>query len=113
MPAPTRVGTETIDNSSANRDPASFTHTTTATTDLLLVCVLIEGAEAVTGTPTFDSNNLTLIRDTGDTSDNADVRIYIYGLISPGAVTNGTVAVDFVSNVNPSAICCINYTDLA
>ena len=110
MPAPSRVGTETINNSSVNRDPISFTHTTTADTDLLLVCLLVEGAEAVTGTPTFDSNNLTLIRDTGDTSSNSDVRIFVYGLISPGAVTNGTVSIDMTSNVNPSAVACINYT---
>ncbi len=109
MVAPTRVGTETINQSSANRDPASFSHTTTVDTDLLLVCVLIEGAEAVAGTPTFDGNDLTLIHDTG-VEGFSDVRIYIYGRVSPGSVT-GTVSVDFDSNVNPSAVCCINYKD--
>ncbi len=104
----TRVGTETINNSSSSRDPASFSHTTTADTDLLLVCVLIEGNEAVNGTPTFDGNDLTLIRDTGSTGSNGDVRVYVYGMVSPGAVT-GTVSVDFTSSVNPSAVACINY----
>ena len=107
--AVTRVGSETIDNSSANRDPASFSHTTTSDTDLLLVCVLIEGNEAVDGTPTFDSSNLTLIRDTGDTTSNSDVRIYVWGIVTPGAKT-ATISVNFTSNVNPSAICCINYS---
>ncbi len=105
---PTRVGSETIDNSSTGRDPASFSHTTTADTDILLVCILIEGAEAVTGTPTFDGDNLTLIHDTGSTGDNSSVRVYIYGKVSPGAKT-ATISVDFVSSVDPSAISCINY----
>ena len=110
MVAPTRVGTETIQNGSTSRSAESFSHTTTADTDILLVCVFIEGNEAVSGTPTFDGNDLTLIRDTGSTGAAADVRAYVYGQLAPGAVT-GTLAVSFTSTVNPDAVVCINYKD--
>lgn len=110
MPAPSRVGTETIDNSSSNRDPATATHTTTSDTDLLLVCVITLGNENVTGTPTFDSDNLTLIHDVGQ-NNSSDVRIQIWGIVSPGAKT-ATVSVDFISGVDPSVLAMINYKDV-
>lgn len=111
MVAPTRVGADTISNSSVNRNPISFTHTTTSDTDILIVCILVEGGEFVdTPTPTFNSVDMTEIADTGSQS-NSDVRLYAYGLVSPGAVTNGTVNFDFGSNLNPSAAVALNYTD--
>jgi len=109
-PTITRVGSETINNSSSDVSSHSYSHTTTAATDLLLLVVHIEGAESVSGTPTFDGDDFTLIRDTGDTSSNTDVRSYIYGQVSP-TVTTGTVAISFTTIVNPSASICVNYTN--
>lgn len=110
MPAPSRVGTPTINTSSANRTSVSFSHTTTGDTDLLLVTFILEGGETISGTPQFNSSDLTLIRDTGSTSNLADVRVYVYGMVSPGAVT-ANITATFTSNVNPSVVICRNWAD--
>lgn len=110
MVAPSRVGTPTIDTSSSNRSSVSFSHTTTSATDLLTVAFMIEGAESISVTPQFNGNDLDLIHDTGSTADNNDVRIYVYGMVSPGAVT-GNITATFTTVVNPSAIICRNWTD--
>ncbi len=104
-----RVGTETITNSSANAGDHSYSHTTTSDTDLLLLTVFLEGSEVITTTPTFDGDDFTLIRDTGDTGNNADVRVFVYEFRSPAAKT-ATIFVDFTGNVNPSASIAVNYS---
>jgi hypothetical protein len=110
-----RTGTFTVDHSTAVTLTHNYTHTTTADTDLLLVFVHVEGIEAVSGTPTYNAASMTLIQDQGAAVDNNDTREYVYGIVSPGAVVDGTVDVDFASNVNPSTSWAINYhgTDTA
>lgn len=110
MVAPSRVGTPTIDTGSAFRQNISFSHTTTSDTDLLLVTFILEGAKGINPTPQFDGADLTLIRDTGDTGSNNDVRVLIYGMVSPGAVT-ANVTATYANNNNPDAIIVRNWTD--
>lgn len=107
MPVPAETGTRTINTSSSNRSSATFSHTTPADCSLLLLAIIIEGAEATTGTPTFNGNNLTLIEDF-TVGPNSNVGIEIWGLIAPGSQT-GNIVVNYVSNVNPDAIIALNY----
>lgn len=112
--AVTQVGSHTTENSSSSVGSHSYSHTTTADTDLLVLVVQLEGNEEVDGTPTWNSLNFTLIDAGTDTGSNGDTRTYIYGMVSPGAAT-ATVSISFLSNCDPSMSACINYagTDTA
>ena len=111
MAEPSRVGTSTIDVSSSNRSSVSFSHTTTADTDLLLVSFGVRGNESISVTPQFNSSDLTLVHDTGDTGSATDIRIYVYGVVAPGAVT-ANVTATYASSVNPDFVICRNWTDV-
>jgi len=110
MPAPSRTGSETFNDSSSAVTSHSYSHTTTSDTSLLLLVIHIEGNESISGTPTFDSANFTLITSQSATGSNGDTRSFIYGMVSPGAKT-ATISISFASNVNPSTSICINYKD--
>jgi len=64
-------------------------HTTDGFTDILLCFEAMEGNENPQATEfcTFDGDDLTLIHDTGSTGSNTDVRILVYGMVSPGPKT--------------------------
>jgi len=73
-------------------------HTTTSDTDLLLAFIGFEGNEAINPTTgcQYDGVDLTQIGDSGSTGDNSDIRIYTYGMVSPGANTaNGRTAYQY------------------
>jgi len=106
---PVEVGTRTINNSSSNTTQHLFSHTTTIDTDILIVWIHIEGNEAISGTPQFNSTNMTLIGDTGSTGSNADTRTLCYGIVGQSNVT-ANVDVNFTSNSNPSAVIAVNYS---
>lgn len=110
MVAPSRTGTGTTSPSSSNRNNLSISHTSTADTDMLIAAFIIEGQEEVTTTPQFDGNDMTLIHDTGPEAA-SDVRVLIYGIVSPGAVT-ANVTITFASNVNPSVVFITNWKDV-
>lgn len=83
-------------------------HTTTVDTDLLLHFVAVEGAEAPDAAPSlFDIGGTdqagTLLADTGDTGSNGDVRILVYGYLSPATVVNADVRFDGAFSLNPIA----------
>ena len=82
-------------------------HTTTANTSLLLCCWAIEGNENPHATLpcTFEASPLTLIADTGATGSNADVRILVHGMVSPGAVTDGDTINEWLFSASP--ICAV------
>jgi len=103
-----RVAPLTIDNSTAGVTSHSFSHTTTGDTDLLLLYVHIEGNESVSGLPTFDGADFTVIQEQASTGNNGDTRSHVYGLISPGKKT-ATIAVSFASSSDPSCCICVNY----
>jgi len=108
----TEVGTRTIATVAA-ATPGSTnnqTHTTTSNTDLLLALVSMEGNEQVTlslNEVQFNSVDLTQIHDTGATGSNGDVRIYIYGIVSPGAAT-ATAKTSIQGNGSPLATVWLN-----
>lgn len=83
------VGTRSVAIVTA-ADGAQFTnnisHTSTSDTDILVAFLGMEGAEAITSCD-YDDVAMTLIHDTGTTGSNSDVRIYVYGMVSPGAKT--------------------------
>jgi len=96
----TEVGTRSVATVTAAEGAQAtnnVSHTTTSDTDLLLAFVGVEGNEVVTATTgcQYDAVNMTLIRDTGLTGSNSDIRVYVYGMISPGANTaNARTAFD-------------------
>lgn len=89
-------------------------HTTTSDTDLLIVCVAIEGNDNlepsnpirfdISGTNTA----LTLISDSGAATDGTDVRSYVYGLISPDTIDPANCRVDVQFSTNQIASVWIN-----
>jgi len=86
------VGTRTVKSKSHDAGAGSVnneSHTTTNDTDLLLCLQAIEGNEDPHATDfcSFDGDDLTLIRDTGSTGDNGDIRLLAYGMVSPDAKT--------------------------
>ena len=89
-------------------------HTTTSDTDLLLCCVAVEGNEnpSPTNPCRFDLSGsdtaLTLISDSLSTGSNAGVRTLIYGMVSPGAVTDAQVRFSVEFSANPFAHVWVN-----
>lgn len=96
--------TETVSPESSSVSLLNGIHTTTSDTDLLLCLVAIKGNEALEAAPLFDiggtDQSLTLISDIGGQGSNGAIRTMVYGLISPGAVTNANVRVDVEFSAN-------------
>lgn len=112
MAAPSRVGTETTfiaGGSGSGASSISFSHTTTAATNILIVAFAVEGNNSISSVQ-FNSTNMTLIRDTGSTADSRDIRIYIYGMVSPGNTTANVTATHSDAN-DPVIARCTNWTD--
>jgi hypothetical protein len=111
-----RLSTVSQNKITASTSTLDFTHTVDTGTDLLIVAIALEGDEELsfpTGWPVWDSagvnESLTQIRDTGDTGSAGDVRVYVYGLVSPTAKT-ATISMTSSSNVNPAWCCAVNYS---
>ena len=108
----TRLSTVTQNKISSSSAVGDFQHTVDAGTDLLILVVAVEGKETVTATPDWDRDGtpqaLTVIRDTGGTGSDGDIRTYVYGLVNPN---EGTDYFDIaLSNVNPGWCLAINYS---
>jgi hypothetical protein len=85
-------------------------HTTTADTDLLVCLIAIEGNEQLENSECdFDTDALTLIRDTGSTGSGSDVRLYVYAMLSPDAKT-ATGKVDPQFSTSPIAVVWLNFS---
>ena len=69
--------------------------------------VFAEGTEDFDNPPTFNSTSLTLISSQSTTGDNADTKMWVYGMVSPGAVTD-SVAVDFSGTSSVGGISAVN-----
>ena len=112
----TEVGTRSIADISV-ADGAqtvnNVTHTTTANTDLLLAFIGMEGNEGLVASGCqFGGVDLTEIHDTGSTGSNGDIRIYVYGIVSPGESSStartsiqgsGTPLISVWVNINGTA----------
>ena len=112
--AVTRVGTETIDVRTVTGTSHSFSHTVPTGCDLLIVCAGAQASASVTGTPSWDGNNLTLINQTTSSAGNADANNWCYGLLSPSNAT-GTLSLAFLANNEAAWVACVNFagTDTA
>ena len=105
----TRIGTETLDvDTDTGTKAHSFSHTVPASCDLLIVSLGVGAHRTISGTPTWDGNNLTLISSTTRSGNSDDCQVLIYGLISPSAAT-GTLAVTFSANCPCSWVACSNW----
>jgi hypothetical protein len=106
------VGTRTlaIQEAATPVSQLNTSHTTTAATSLLLCFVAIEGNEALEGSnASFNGTAMTLINDTGSTGSGADVRVYVYGLVSPDVGTY-TAGIDPQYSTSPIAGHWVNYS---
>ena len=92
----TRGATTSSFSATANGETADISHTVDVGTTLLVVSVHLEAGESVSGTPQWSlggGENLTLVNATTASGDNADMRNYIWALVSP---TAGAGTVDIV-----------------
>jgi len=105
-----RVGSHTTQISSVNNTGFTFDHTTVSGQSLLLLAIHLEGAETITGTPTWDAGNFTLIAQ-GTAAANADTRSWLYGIVTPNVGTLECVVA--FSTANPSTCALINYAGTA
>ncbi len=105
------VGTRTVAKIDAV-SPASvlnISHTTTSDTDILICLAAIEGNEQLEGDfCLFDGVALGPIGDTGATGDGGDVRLYAFGMMSPGANT-ATAKLDPQFSTSPIVAVWLNY----
>lgn len=91
--------TEQVSPASTSVNLLNSNHTSTSDTDLMLCCVAIEGAETLDSGDevAFDLSggnvNLANISDSGNTGDNSDVQCSVWGMISPGAVTDAQTSI--------------------
>lgn len=106
--AVTRVGSESFSRWTVTQQAHSFSHTVPSGCDLLIVCAGVQGSAGVQGTPSWNSNNLTLINQTTSSSANQDANNFCYGLLSPSAAT-GTLALSWDANREASWCVCINF----
>lgn len=106
--------TETHSTNATSVSLVNTVHTTTSDTSLLLLCAAVEGNENPdpTAPALFDIGGtdqaMTLISDSGNTGSNGDVRTLIYGLVSPGAVTDANVRFDIEFSANPIVTVWVN-----
>lgn len=110
--AVTEVGTRTLAKQEAATpiSQLSISHTTTSSTDLLLCFTAIEGNETLENDEaSFNSTAMTLIHDSGSTGSGSDVRVYVYGLISPDVGTY-TAKVDPQFSTSPMVALWLNYS---
>ena len=106
--AVTRVGTESLDVWTASQQSHSFSHTVPVGCDLLIVCAGVQASASVSGTPSWNANNLTLINQTTSSGLNTDCNNFVWGLISPSNAT-GTMALSWNSARDASWCACINF----
>ena len=110
MVAPSRVGTTTHNSSESSQSSISFSHTCDTGTELLIVKFQMRATESISGTPTFNGDNLTLIRDTGSGGVQTP-RIYVYGRVNPD-ITTGTVSATLDSGAAPRCWSASNWQDV-
>lgn len=91
-------------------NPITFSHTTTSTTELLLVSITTSAAETVS-TVTFDSVSMSLIHGTTPSLVGQDSYSLVYGLVVPAAQKNKTAnCVVTFGNAAATTISADNYT---
>jgi len=101
-----RVGSVTFQSSSSNNTGFTFNHPTVSGQSLLLLTLHLEAGETVTGTPTFDGGDFTLIA-AGTAGANSDTRSWLWGIVNPN-LGNLEIVIAF-SSANPSFVAAFNY----
>ena len=106
--AVTRGGSGGSFSTSSAVTDVSYSTTVDASTTLLVLFISCEAGESVTDTPAFNtSENFTLIHATTESGSNADVRTYLYGLVSP---TVTTANITFTLSATDTCFsCALNY----
>ncbi len=104
----TRGATVSTNPITALTSDATFSHTVDTGTTLLLVEIGHNaGGFELSAVPQFNGVNLTLIHDVG-AGAGSDVRVYLYGMVSPAVVT-ADVAITFTAANNPIWASAVNY----
>lgn len=104
--AVSRVGVDTDGDTTNTTTAFSFSHTTSSTPTLLILIIHMEGDETVSGLPTWDSSNFTLIKE-GTAATSSDFRSWVYGFINPGNKTANIVGT--TSNANYHGLAAIAF----
>ena len=115
MTAPSRTGTPTVQISPAITTVSLLngSHPVPAGATLLTATVFIEGTENPEpgNGCIFDGVVGTILADTGLTGSNTDIRIVIFGWLSPAEITAGSTSFRYEFTGAPVAVVWENWTD--